>query len=231
MKQDIEYNGKAAAQMKLLISEEISIPSPKAKYTEYEITGRDGKLLIDEGSYDDITINIPFNYAEKDDWGTVFRSAKAWLFRRGNRILKLSRLSGYFYKVKKVEISADERSIQRAGKFQASFLCEPYAYLEDGLNERETGTLYNPYERSHPTYQITGEGVCSMTVNGSTVTANVGQNLTINTDLMLAYREDGTLQNTSISGDYEDLYLRPGDNTISITDGFELKVIPNWRCL
>ena len=70
--------------------------------------------------------------------------------------------------------------------------------------------------------------MCTLTVNGNEMTANVGQNLTIDTDLMIAYRQDGTLQNTAVTGDYEDLYLVPGDNVISITSGFDLKIIPNW---
>ena len=63
------------------------------------------------------------------------------------------------------------------------------------------------------------------------MTANVGQNLTIDTDLMIAYRQDGTLQNTAITGDYEDLYLLPGENVINITSGFNLSVSPKWRTL
>ena len=61
--------------------------------------------------------------------------------------------------------------------------------------------------------------------------ANVGQNLTIDTDRMIAFREDGTVNNIAVSGDYEDLYLKEGDNQISITSGFALKVIPNWRSI
>ena len=71
--------------------------------------------------------------------------------------------------------------------------------------------------------------MCTLTENEKSMTANIGQNITINTDVMLAYREDGTLQNTSVTGDYENLYLAEGDNTISVTDGFKLTVIPNWR--
>ena len=39
------------------------------------------------------------------------------------------------------------------------------------------------------------------------------------------------MMNTSVSGDYEELYLKPGENEISITQGFTLTVIPNWRRL
>ena len=91
--------------------------------------------------------------------------------------------------------------------------------------------IYNPYSVSHPEYLIIGEGNCTLTVNGKTMEANVGQNLTINTDLMLAYRKDGEMQNTQVTGNYEDLYLAEGENQISISAGFEMTVIPNWRCL
>ena len=82
-----------------------------------------------------------------------------------------------------------------------------------------------------PVYKITGNGGCTLTVNGKAMKATVGQNLTINTELMIAYRTDGTLQNGKVTGDYEDLYLLEGENQISITKGFDLKVIPNWRCI
>lgn len=90
---------------------------------------------------------------------------------------------------------------------------------------------YNPYDICHPIYKITGNGICTLTVNGKAMKATVGQNLTIDTERMIAYRKDGTMMNTSVSGDYEDLYLKPGENEISITQGFTLTVIPNWRRL
>lgn len=42
---------------------------------------------------------------------------------------------------------------------------------------------------------------------------------------------DGTLNNTAVTGNYEDLVLIEGDNKVTITDGFDLKVIPYWRYL
>ena len=86
--------------------------------------------------------------------------------------------------------------------------------------------------KKHPlSYIISGEGRCTITVNGKNMTANIGQNLTIDTELMIAYRTDGTTANTAVKGDYEDLYLQPGENQIGITRGFSMEVIPNWRCI
>ena len=57
-----------------------------------------------------------------------------------------------------------------------------------------------------------------MTVSGATV---------VDTDRMITYTKSNMqLRNTRLTGDYEDLYLVPGDNTI---EGTGVKIIPNWR--
>ena len=141
-------------------------------------------------------------------------------------------MPGYYYKVKHTTIGSSEREVKQVGEFETEFICEGHQYLASGTYEYEKQeVLYNPYSVSHPTYLITGNGRCTLTVNGNEFAAEVGQNVTINTDLMLAYRQDGRMMNTSVTGDYQELYLQEGDNTIEITEGFGLKVIPNWRCL
>ena len=99
---------------------------------------------------------------------------------------------------------------------------------EVGLVDSDRGEEFTTLD---PIYKITGEGECTLVVNDGKMVANIGQNLTIDTGRKLAYREDGTLSNTSVTGDYDNLILIEGRNKIEITDGFELKVIPNWRRL
>lgn len=112
------------------------------------------------------------------------------------------------------------------------FICDPYTYFENGtIAVAPEEAELNPYDTSKPTYIITGEKKGTLTVNGNEMTINVGQNLTIDTDRMIAYREDGTLQNAAVTGNYEELYLLLGKNTIEISTGLNLKVIPNWRQL
>lgn len=125
-----------------------------------------------------------------------------------------------------------QQNNKRIGNFTANFkTLDGLQYLVDGTREYDIkDVLWNQYLTCHPTYKITAEGMCTLTVNGNTMTANVGQNLTIDTDRMIAYRSDGTLNNTQVKGNYEDMYLLNGENEISFSGG-ELKVIPNWRCL
>lgn len=229
----IKRNGKTNTGIGILVKERPAIPAPEYRYETVEIPGRDGTLYSEEIEVDDISINITFVFATAPGkWQDLFRNARRWLLDKTDNRLILEDMPGYYYKVKHTAIGSSEREVKQVGEFEVNFTCEGYQYLDKGNYEYDAHELlYNPYSISHPTYLIKGNGNCTLTVNGNEFTAEVGQNVTIDTDRMLAYRQDGRMVNTSVKGDYEKLYLQEGDNTIEITDGFNLKIIPNWRCL
>lgn len=226
---NISYKGVNCSGIGIIPVRRPSVPAPAIRVTETEIPGRDGVLVETDGCYEPITIPVEFNYlVPQDRWMDAYRKAKRWLTGTGWLVLEDDQ--GHMYKVLYVKITDTERTSRRLGNFTAEFTCDPYSYLVSGQREYPVDdVLYNPYMISHPVYKITGEGVCTVRVNGNAMTANVGQNITIDTERMIAYREDGTLRNTEVAGDYEELYLKEGDNTISVTDGFEVVVRPNWR--
>lgn len=217
----------------MAVKERPSIPTPEANIEYITIPGRDGSMTIKNGTVKDIVIQVAFIFKTKPEWfQEKFRRAKAWLMSGGNGKMKFSDDTDFFYKVRNVVIGESERTVKRVGEFTAEFTCHGCQYLEEGEKEQVPDEVkYNPYFISHPIYKIEGEGVCRLSVNGNTMKANVGQNLTIDTELMIAYRRDGSLANTEVSGDYDKLYLLEGENSIEITEGFKLKVVPNWRCL
>ena len=229
---DIQFNGIFAKDLKLLVKDRPDIPAPKKRSEKIEISGKDGTLIERDGTYEDIIINVPFNYmATQTTWAEIYRKAKAWLLSEGNFELILSDDPDYFYKVKDVEIEPNERLSMRVGSFSANFLCNPYQYVISGKREYiPTEVIYNHFLKSHPTYAIRGEGICALNVNGNVFTVNVSEHVNIDTDRMLAYK-DSEIRNTMVTGKYEDLYLLPGKNEITYTEGFDVKVIPNWRCL
>ena len=138
---------------------------------------------------------------------------------------------GYYYKVKKIDIGTNERLAKRIGKFQVTFTCEGYMYLTEGAETRNlSDTLYNAFEECKPVYEIAGDGVCTLTVNGTEVTANIGGKLVIDTGLKLCYTALKETANRRLTGYYEDLYLKEGENTFSASPGFTVKIKPNWRC-
>lgn len=229
----IEFAGQTEVENGLYVTKRPNIPVSIEKFESIAIPGRDGNIYISEETREDIEIEIEFNFMNAPEcWFDTFRKAKNWLLKSGRHILVLGDNVDFFYIVKKVSIDTVERVCYEIGKFSATFVCVGYEYVKRGRDEYHAGeVMYNPYYVSHPIYKITGEGVCTLAVNGNRMKANVGQTITIDTELMEAYREDGVLQNTEVSGDFEGLYLKQGENMIEISEGFLLKVIPNWRCV
>lgn len=228
---DVTFNGTSAAELGILVEERPAIPCPEERLVKTEIPGRDGYFITREGVYEDIAIPVSFAFRTAPDmWMDRFRTAKKWLHGPGE--LKFRDDSLFYYRVKYITVKDAERQVRRQGRFEAEFVCDPYSYLEEGKKELPVnGTLFNAYDMCCPVYKITGEGMCTLTVNGNMMKADVGQNLTVDTELMVAYRTDGGLANTSVAGDYGKIRLVPGENTISVTPGFTLAVVPNWRCI
>lgn len=229
----ILLDGESSMKNCIVVTRRPNFPAPKPRYKDIEVSGVNGSYVEFDGTYENIDVEIEFNYiTDPSNWHNVWRKVKSWLLKGGQRELQLSDDLGFYYKVKKIILNTNEREFINSAEFSATFTISPYEYV---INGKELYTAeqckYNQYDVCFPNYIITGEGMCTLTVNGKSMTANVGQNLTINTELQLAYRVDGVAQNTAVSGNYNDLKLLNGENEISITDGFDLKIQPNWRCL
>lgn len=227
----IIYNDKTNLDVNLLIKTRPSKPSPVMRYEEIEVPG--GETLYIEKGYGDIEIPIAFNFASKpNDWDKDFRKIKQWILSKIDNKLIFSDDLEYFYRVKKVAIETPERVLKRIGRFTVVFTCEAYSYEVDGAKEIQLSNfIYNDGIVTEPIYKVTGEGLLNIKVNGVDIKANVGQNITIDTNRGLCYREDGTFNNVALTGAYEDLYLQEGENTFEWTDGFDIRIIPYWRCL
>lgn len=196
------------------------------------VPGR-GNVWLRTGTFSDTEISmvLDVNVTGKD---VSLMDAYTEVRRRLKKCSEISfcDASDYFYKVKNIDIDKLNQYAETAGDFSVKMICAAGIFRKDGKSRYEAAdVLENPYDESHPEYIITGEGVCTLNVNGNMMTANVGQNICINTDKMISYRTDGNMQNTAVSGRYSNLYLNHGKNTISITEGFTLQVIPNWRCI
>lgn len=225
---DIEFNGRLASEYGIFpVDKYINIPSAERDISTIEVKGRDGELHIDNKRWKPIQFSINFNYKFRNTHpNKVQREVKKWL--KGSGILRIGYDEDCYYKVYEVSISNID---VKNGKvdFAANFKCEPFAYSQEGTYE-----LYNPEElynsgySSNPIYRIVGEGMCELAVNDISITINVGQEVIIDTDKILCYREGENL-NTTVKGDISKLILQEGMNTISITDGFELYIKPGWR--
>ena len=230
---DVLFNNILGSSLGIFMKTKPALPAAKEKLREVDVPGRDGKLLMHTGVYESTEIQIEFNYiGPETEWGKRWREAKKWL-SASDRELKFSDDDEVFYRISHVRVESNEKHGNRIGVFSAVFVTKDgLGYFDSGKMEYRIEDLpYNCGISSHPIYKITGNGLCDLVINGKSMTVNVSGDITIDTELMCAYRSDGTSQNTAVSGDYEDIYLSEGENAVSVTDGFTCKVIPRWRCL
>lgn len=225
------FNGLSSRDLGVAVTTRPAIPAPQMRGDYIDIAGRDGSLLQTDGTYENIEIEIEINYIRPPhEWGDTYRRIKSWL--KGAGVLRLSDDPDVFYKVIACGVNGVERRGKWGQELEAVFVCEPFQYLNSGTKEMTAQEAsLNPYHTAKPIYKITGTGTARLTVNGNVMTALVGGNLTIDTDLMIAWRDNGIAENTSVTGDYAGLWLNNGVNTIAISSGFNLVVIPNYRSI
>lgn len=233
---DILFNGHNGREIGVAISTRPSIQAPEKRGEWVEIAGRSGSVLVSDGSYENITIEIAMNIVQpRDRINSQFRRVKDWLSGTGE--LRFTDDREVYYKVRQVGVTEFSRRIWQGADIIATFICDPFAYLESGRNEiTMTAAKTNPGTVSClPIYHITGgNGTAgTLTVNGN-VFNFTGRTAGVFLDVEngRAYSGSTNLNNT-VQGDYNDLILKPGANTITVTPSgtFTCKVIPNWRLL
>lgn len=225
------FNGVLDRDVGIMTVSRPARPIPKENIKEYDLPGRDGKLTEHLGTYQDIQISVDFNFVQEiKKWESRVREISRWLSGTGE--LSFSDDPDIYYKVKSIEAADITRSKRVIGKFTVKFTVDPYQYSRIGENEIPLlNNLENPGEESSPIYRIEGEGNFTLTVNANSMAIDVGQNITIDTEKEMAYKDDGSILNTTVIGEFEDLRLKKGSNTLSATAGFTVTVKPNWRYL
>ena len=195
----IRFNNISSKSYNLIMTEHPIIQSSNEKVNMHSVSGRLGSLIESTGVRDSIKISCTFT----TDKGTPFlkiREAKRWL--RGQGQLSITDNFETFYEVQYIECGDMERQYKNHGRFTVVFYCIPYEYHYTGQTYiTPSDVLYNPYDECMPIYKIEGEGVCVLTVNGHRFEMNVGQDVSIDTDLMFAYRTEENL-NTPVKGNY-----------------------------
>lgn len=228
----ITYNNIASSAYPLTMTAPPQTTRPELITEEYTIPGRNGKLYgVDsyQGSAQ-ITINLALvaddTFTNQVSAYTVaYRQVRQWL--RGTGRLIISDAPDAFYEVQKVEIITDERLILRYGNLQAVFTVYPVEFLTSGETAIAAGTINNPGSEAAPLYKITGTGSGVLTVNGKTMSYTAAGVLFIDTRRFIAYDGSGNNKNNQVAGDYLNLRLQPGENTVAATAG-TLAIYPRW---
>lgn len=230
----IIINGKSSMEVSgLLITELPPITKPAMRVTAEEIDGRDGDIVTELGfsAYDKpIKIGLAGDYDIDDVIDFFNQSGKVTFSNEPDKFYLFAQYN-----------AIDFDKLIRFKTAKVSFHVQPFKF---GLNEGEkvfnfsssatSGELTirnNGNYCSRPQITLTGSGTVNLRINGMLVMViDMSQNPVIILDAteMNAYNPDNLLMNRNVTGNYDNLVLKSGKNTISFTGSVTQIAVNNY---
>ena len=217
----IIINGKSSMEVSgLIISELPPITKPQMRVTAEEIDGRDGDIVTALGfsAYDkEIEIGLAGDF-DLDEIIDFFNQSGKITF---------SNEPDKFYNFAQYD-AIDFEKLIRFKRAEVKFHVQPFKYalhedvktfnFSSSVTSGELSIRNNGNYMSRPTIKLTGTGTVNLSINGNQVMViDMSQNPVITLDAreMNAYNPENLLMNRQITGNYDDLVLKSGKNTIS----------------
>ena len=226
---DIIYNGLKPDDFRAWLATIPVLTHSTINRTRVSIPYHDGEMLVDDASRGNASWQCMI-HLRRSDYVTKIRNIRRWLSGEGILRIHTDGNPDSYYEVEQVTQTEDIRKDETYGRLTVSFEVYPYEFLDSGEDEiSNPSTIVNPADLCKPEYIIEGSGSGTLTVNGNNMILNsVSTKLTIDTRRQVAKDNSNNDANDKIKGDYRGLYLKNGNNTVSISGGLTLKVIPHW---
>ena len=199
----LTYDGVDSSDFGVFISGEGVFDAPARRGEMISIPGRNGPLFMDEGVFENITVEYPafIGTGYEELFRTKLGDLRSALSSRGNykRLTDTYHPDEFRLGVFREGLEVDPQHITRAGGFTMKFDCKPQRFLVEGEYPQlfvENGTIANPTDfESSPLIKVTGNGTVSIGENGKYrfVVSNNPGTITIDSEIMEAYTPAGTL--------------------------------------
>lgn len=197
----LTYDGVDSSDFGVFISGEGVFDAPARRGEMISIPGRNGSLFIDEGVFENITVEYPafIGTGYEELFRTKLGDLRSALSSRGNykRLTDTYHPDEFRLGVFRDGLEVDPQHITRAGGFTMKFDCKPQRFLVSGEESfifYESGEITNPtLFASSPLIRVKGNGMVALGNNGEyrfTVSNNPGT-ITIDSELMEAYTPAG----------------------------------------
>lgn len=225
---ELYFNGNRSLNLNLFLENYPSIPIANEEYEEVLVEGRNGKLIINKGTYPDK--KIPFTFTILSPRIEIdFERVYEWLTEIEDNRLIFGRRDRC-YKVKKVIFGDIQKEFRSIGEFDVTFLCEPFLQdLDKTTHEITTSGFKINYDGNAPgdtLIKVYGSGNIQLTINGETMQINnVTDYVEIDSDLLQVRNQDGTSKDNDALGDF--VLFTKGENVISYT-GAVTKIVVEY---
>lgn len=229
------FNGVSSLDKGIHVEHPPGYTIPEKDYDVIHVPGRNGDIVIDNGSYKNVSrsyeiaigsLAMSFEY--------ISDAISSWLSSAiGYGRLEDSYEPNY-YRMAMYRESADiENILFHAGRATINFDCKPQRYLKSGDRPVlivSSGVLRNPTRfTALPILTVHGTGSGTIRIGNYTITiSNIGTSMIIDSELQDAYRGSTNCNSDTIMPNGFPKLL-PGDNQVTLSGGItSMEVIPKW---
>ena len=196
----LTYDGFDSRDFGVFLSGEGAFDAPARRGEMISIPGRNGSLFMDEGVFENITVEYPAFIGT--GYEAIFRTKlgdlRSALTSRGNykRLTDTYHPDEFRLGVYREGLEVDPQHITRAGNFTMKFDCKPQRYLvsgEDPIVLTAPAMITNPtLFYSKPLLKVIGNGIVRLEPYEFIVSGNDGE-IWIDSEIMESYKLVHTL--------------------------------------
>lgn len=227
---EIIYNGQSSKDFKIRIYNDLSHELSSRDIDTEVVPGRDGVLLVDNKRLKPVERAFPLKLI--DDVFDKTTEISEWLGAKGWHELEFSWDEGFVYKATVINTISIKEVLKHFGRLQVVFLMHPIKYFKDNakitLIKGQTVVNRGNVE-AQPLIELIGNGNTTITINGrNMVLEDVQTNIILDMQNKMVYSGNLSAWDKVIREENTELpYLDIGNNIISWTGDFEMKMVKN----
>lgn len=232
------FNGVSSLDYGIQVEHPPDYQTPARDYEVIHIPGRNGDLVIDNGSYQNVVRSYQIAVGDlKKDFTAMANTVAEWLHSASGYARLEDSYEPEYYRMAMFQDEVSiENILQHAGRATVEFHCKPQRFLKSGeesLRLSQSGVIRNPTKfHSLPKVTVYGSGKGVLGIGDYTVTiSNISDFIVLDSEIQDAYKESVNCNsNVILSGGFPE--LRSGENNISWSGGITyVEVIPRWWTL
>ena len=234
----IMFNGVSSLDYDIQVEHPPEYQAPARDYEVIHIPGRNGDLVIDNGSYQNVTRSYQIAIGDrKKDFTSMANIISEWLHSAsGYARLEDSYEQEYYRLAMYQDEITIENILQHAGRVTIDFNCKPQRFLKSGeekIQMTKSTTLYNPTGfNSLPIITVYGNNSGVLSIGEHRVRISyIRSSIVLDSDIQDAFMGT-TNRNSDITLDKGFPEFVPGENIVSWSGGItSVEVIPRWWTL
>ena len=233
----VVFNGISSQDLHIQVQTEPSYDFPEKDYEVTHVPGRNGDIVIDQGSWQNVSrkYNLAMD-AGKISYTEVASKLVQWLHSASGYARLEDSYEPDFYRMAMYKDSGSISNIfNKAGQIDVEFTCKPQRYFKSG----EAADIFvasseyrNPTDfPAKPLIKIHGSGSGVVGIGTYTVTINdIIDGMIVDSEQQDTYKDKMNCNSKVSITEYPK--LASGNNAISISGGVtSIEIIPRWWTL